>query len=262
MSAREPATTTTPSLLVIVDPTARRLDGESVRIAKDVLSAGAPVKLCLPESPREYARALARRGSRRPVLIGDDRSLVRAVTQLHQERELAEADLAMVPVGSGGALRLARHLGVPASAVAAARAVLDGQPRRLDLLVDDSDGVVLGELHVPAPPRPAGRVSWLRRSPAARTGPTPLRVEADGRLVADLDRPVHSVTLAPGTDGSVRAEVRAAATPDAPSPGGTYAGVVTVSGPDFHYKADGRTLGPVRTRTWRVRGAAWSLVLP
>ncbi|MYX50148.1 diacylglycerol kinase family protein, partial [Streptomyces sp. SID8385] len=153
MSAREPATTTTPSLLVIVDPTARRLDGESVRIAKDVLSAGAPVKLCLPESPREYARALARRGSRRPVLIGDDRSLVRAVTQLHQERELAEADLAMVPVGSGGALRLARHLGVPASAVTAARAVLDGQPRRLDLLVDDSDGVVLGELHVPAPPR-------------------------------------------------------------------------------------------------------------
>ncbi|MBL0777139.1 diacylglycerol kinase, partial [Streptomyces albidoflavus] len=115
MSAREPATTTTPSLLVIVDPTARRLDGESVRIAKDVLSAGAPVKLCLPESPREYARALARRGSRRPVLIGDDRSLVRAVTQLHQERELAEADLAMVPVGSGGALHLARHLGVPAS---------------------------------------------------------------------------------------------------------------------------------------------------
>ncbi|NUV34874.1 diacylglycerol kinase family protein, partial [Streptomyces sp. KAI-27] len=154
MSAREPATTTTPSLLVIVDPTARRLDGESVRIAKDVLSAGAQVKLCLPESPREYARALARRGSRRPVLIGDDRSLVRAVTQLHRERELAEADLAMVPVGSGGALRLARHLGVPASAVAAARAVLDGRPRRLDLLVDDSDGVVLGELHVPAPPRP------------------------------------------------------------------------------------------------------------
>lgn len=49
MSAREPATTTTPSLLVIVDPTARRLDGESVRIAKDVLSAGAPVKLCLPD---------------------------------------------------------------------------------------------------------------------------------------------------------------------------------------------------------------------
>ncbi|NEE29605.1 diacylglycerol kinase, partial [Streptomyces sp. SID7982] len=70
---------------------------------------------------------------------------------------------------------------------------------------------------------------WLRRSAAVRTGPIPLRVEADGRIVADLDRPVHSVTLAPGSDGSVRAEVRAAARDDAPSPGVTHAGVVTVS---------------------------------
>ena len=59
----------------------------------------------------------------------------------------------MVPVGaggaSGGALSLARALGVPTGAVAAARAVLDGAERRLDLLVDDSDGVVLGALRIP-----------------------------------------------------------------------------------------------------------------
>ncbi|MGV9900196.1 hypothetical protein ACWDVV_40315, partial [Streptomyces tendae] len=56
------------SLLVVVDPVARRLDGESVRIAKDVLSAGAAhTKVCLPDGPEEFARALRRRGSRRPA---------------------------------------------------------------------------------------------------------------------------------------------------------------------------------------------------
>ncbi|MFF1744337.1 diacylglycerol kinase [Streptomyces mirabilis] len=134
-------------LLVVIDPVARRTDGESVRIAKDVLSAGAATKVCLPEGPEEFARALARRGSRRPVVVGDDRALLRAVSLLHRQRELAGCGVSLVPVG--GALSLARALGVPVGAVAAARAVLDGVERRLDLLVDESDGVVLGALRIP-----------------------------------------------------------------------------------------------------------------
>lgn len=138
---------TSDQLLVVIDPVARRTDGESVRIAKDVLSAGARAKVCLPDGPEEFARALARRGSRRPVVVGDDRALVRAVSLLHRQRELAGCALSMVPVG--GALSVARSLGVPMGAVAAARAVLEGVERRLDLLVDDSDGVVLGALRIP-----------------------------------------------------------------------------------------------------------------
>ncbi|NEC47052.1 diacylglycerol kinase, partial [Actinospica acidiphila] len=58
-------------LLVVIDPVARRADGESVRIARDVLRAGAAgAKVCLPDGPEEFARALARRGSRRPVVVG------------------------------------------------------------------------------------------------------------------------------------------------------------------------------------------------
>ncbi|MCL6736230.1 diacylglycerol kinase [Streptomyces neyagawaensis] len=137
-------------LLVVIDPLARHTDGEAVRIAKDVLSAGAAsTKVCLPEGPEEFARALARRGSRRPVVVGDDRALLRAVALLHRQRELTACALAMVPVGPS--LGLARSLGVPIGAVAAARAALDGVERRLDLLVDDSDGVVLGALRIPAP---------------------------------------------------------------------------------------------------------------
>ncbi|MFK0023575.1 diacylglycerol kinase [Streptomyces sp. NPDC090798] len=134
-------------LLVVIDPVARWTDGESVRIAKDVLSAGATTKVCLPEGPEEFARALARRGSRRPVVVGDDRALLRAVSLLHRQRELAGCGVSLVPVG--GVLSLARALGVPVGAVAAARAVLDGVERRLDLLVDESDGVVLGALRIP-----------------------------------------------------------------------------------------------------------------
>ncbi|WP_235882576.1 diacylglycerol kinase family protein, partial [Streptomyces apricus] len=141
---------TSDQLLVVIDPVARHGDGEAVRIAKDVLSAGATTKVCLPDGPEEFDRALVRKGSRRPVVIGDDRALLRAVTLLHRRRELAGCALSLVPVGvDAGALSLARALGVPLGAVAAARAVLDGTERRLDLLVDDSDGVVLGALRIP-----------------------------------------------------------------------------------------------------------------
>ncbi|OSZ59209.1 diacylglycerol kinase, partial [Streptomyces pharetrae CZA14] len=147
---------TSERLLVIIDPVARRVDPESARIAKDVLSAGATTKVCLPDGPEEFIRMLARRGSRRPVVVGDDRALVRAVSLLHRQRELAGCVLSMVPVGAGsGVLSLARSLGVPTGTVAAARAVLEGAERRLDLLVDDSDGVVVGAVGIP--PLTAGR---------------------------------------------------------------------------------------------------------
>ncbi|MDX2679379.1 diacylglycerol kinase family protein [Streptomyces soliscabiei] len=142
---------TSDQLLVIIDPVARSMDGESVRIAKDVLSAGAAsAKVCLPEDPEEFARVLSRRGSRRPVVVGDDRALNRAVALLHRQRALAECVLSVVPVGAS--LSVAHALGVPTGAVAAARAALDGAERRLDVLVDDSDGVVLGALRIPPIP--------------------------------------------------------------------------------------------------------------
>ncbi|MCP3817945.1 diacylglycerol kinase [Streptomyces sp. A3M-1-3] len=261
-------------LLVLVDPVARRHDGESVRIAKDVLCAGASAKVCLPDGPEEFARALARRGSRRPVIVGDDRTLARTVALLHRERELNCGALSLVPVGAASALALARSLGVPASTVAAARAVLDGAERRLDLLVDDSDGVVLGDLRIPAltaKSAPVGSVSvWhacrsLVRTlvrPAPPTAGPPagtyrLRVEADGVLLSDLDQPVEDVSLS--TRGGL-AEV--VVRPRAADPVRARALAVTVSGADFRYRADAAVAGPVRTRTWTVWPGAWSLTVP
>jgi hypothetical protein len=152
--ARQDRVSASDHLLVIIDPVARQCDGESVRIAKDVLSARAVTKLCLPDNPVEFARALARRGARHLVVVGDDRALLRAVTLLHREREPESCALSLVPVGT--AVSLAHSLGVPVGAVAAARAVLQGVVRRQDLLVDDGGGVVLGGLRIPPVGGPAG----------------------------------------------------------------------------------------------------------
>jgi hypothetical protein len=265
-------------LLVVIDPLARRSDGESVRIAKDVLCAGAAAKICLPDTPEEFARALSRRGHRRLVVVGNDRALLRTVALLHRERELTSGPVAFVPVGPTAELALARTLRVPVGAVAAARAVLDGVERRLDLLVDDSDGVVLGGLRVPAlapapaaGTRPTGASVWgacrsLVRGlvrPAAPVGGPPvthrLRVEADGELLNDLDRPVRAITVRSPGDGTAEVEIRL---PDGLEPLLVRAGSVTISGADFHYGADTRVAGPVRTRTWTLHPEAWSLTLP
>ncbi|MFH9757859.1 diacylglycerol kinase [Streptomyces anulatus] len=281
MSAAEPPGDGDDQLLVVIDPVARRTDGESVRIAKDVLSAGAHAKICLPDTPEEFARALSRRGSRRPVVVGDDHALLRAVAQLHRERELAAGVLSLIPVGAAHALEVAHALGVPRGAVAAARTALDGAVRRLDLLVDDSDGVVLGRLRIPAPapppPGPGGphsgvtavwdtcrslMTSLVRPAPVAATthpGTHRLRIEADGVLLSDLDTPVRGISVtSQGGGGLVDVVVRTASGEDVTA----EAKAVTVSGADFRYRADIQTGGPVRTRTWTVRAGAWGLMLP
>ncbi|MBJ3805681.1 diacylglycerol kinase [Streptomyces flavofungini] len=270
---------------MVIDPVARRTDGESVRIAKDVLGAGAGVRVCLPESPEEFTKALVRRGARRPVVVGDDAALLRAVSVLHRERALASAVLSVVPVGSAAsAVRLARALGVPAGAVAAARAVLEGAPRRLDLLVDDRDGVVVGDVLIPPVAAGSGldagadggaeRHPWLRTcqslvrtlavrpSRVAAGGPSRLRVEADGVTLVDLDQPVEGVRVRPGGAGFARVEVHPASVGAEVAPVRARARSVTVSGPDFRYRADAVVTGPVRSRTWHVRAQAWGLVLP
>lgn len=294
-------------LLVLVDPVARRLDGESVRIAKDVLSAGAAAKICLPDSPEEFARALARRGHRQPVIVGDDRALVRAVGLLHRERALSEGAVSLIPVGPAGSLVLARQLGVPLSAVSAARAVLDGAVAMRDLLVDDSDGVVLGGIGIPPPPvragsgavpRSSGASVWSAYRSLVRTFVRPpaggstgsggghrLRVEADGVVLADVDRMVEDVTVsAREGDGLADVLVRLGAGvepgpvsgqgsesdsgPDSDPDSGSgrvvrvRASAVTVSGADFRYRSDVGVTGPVRRRTWTLRPGAWGLTLP
>lgn len=286
-------------LLVVIDPAARAVDGESVRIAKDVLCAGASsVKIAFPDSAEEVARVLSHRGRRRPVVLGDDRTLLRAVRALHHERALGEGPLALVPIGPHSSL--ARALGVPGQVLPAARAVLDGMDRELDLLVDDSGGIVLGTLRIPCDgsassehwwkPNREGEQSdsskgwwWATGGRTARslvrtlTMPAPsnnghgpghshghgprqrLRIEADGVVLVDLDHPVHEVAFRTINPGLIEVRVHL---PESAEPLCVEAGTVTVSGRDFRYRADSAPAGPVRTRTWTVQPGAWRLTVP
>ncbi len=275
-------------LLVVVDPLARRVDIESVRIARDVLRAGAPgVKLCLPEEPEETAAALLRHGRRRPVLVGDDAALQRTLGALHAGGELA-VPLAFVPVGQPTRLTVAGGLGVPLDAVTAARAVLRGAERRLDLLADDAGGVAAGALRIPEPPCPPAPAppgtALLRacRSLVRRrtTAPAPrLRVEADGEPVVPPGAPAAEVAMVTGAGGYADVTVRAAPRrgPTAPAVGGEWPTAadgggelrvrarrlaVEVGGEGFRYRTGATVDGPVRFRAWRVLPAAWGLVLP
>jgi hypothetical protein len=257
-------------LLLVIDPAARAMDGESVRIAQDVLCAGSSsVKITLPESAAAMHRALANRGRRRPVVIGDDGALLRVVRALHRQRALREAPVALVPVGLRSALPLARALGVPAGPVPAAWAVLDGTERDLDLLVDDSGGIVVGALSIPPLASGSGRAGmgpgatapWWSTLVRGLNGQVPrqrLRVEADGVLLTDLDCPVREVSVRPAHPGPAEVLVRGSEN----GPLRVRARTITVSGRDFRYRADAAVAGPVRTRTWTVQSSAWRLTVP
>ncbi|MFE7593727.1 diacylglycerol kinase [Kitasatospora sp. NPDC057512] len=277
-SLSTPATGGPEPLLLLLDPVARQTDGESVRIAKDVLCGGADVKVVFPESPTELDRVLSHRGRRRPVVIGSDFALQRVLQALHRQRELGDEPVGMVPVGRSEELVAARALGVPGEPVRAARAVLSGAPRRLDLLVDDGGGVALGGVRITggAARRPVGRPGgwrslWAKLAAAEQANAlTPdgtdhgsrVRVEADGRLLADVHRPVRlvQVTLPTGaSDGTGEMEVVVAASGALVR---ARAASVSVVGRGFGYEADGHPVGPVRARTWTVHPGAWGLLLP
>ncbi|MHA6761139.1 diacylglycerol kinase family protein [Streptacidiphilus sp. PAMC 29251] len=339
------------ALLVVVSPAALALDGESVRVARDVLGAAFEVKLVVPRNLSELERTLSRRGGRRLVVIGDDHALHQVVQLLHEHSELASGPVGIIPIGKGEKVALARSLGAAGRPVEAARAVVRGSVRSLGLLVDESGGVVLGGLRIPGrggpgqglgaaaeqvrgaasgngraaatggrevPPQVRGEAAErsLRANKAAagrgvplssaclewgaqlgraartvaaqllpaRNGPgQALRVEADGRLLADLDHPVRLVAAwnaeargsaanggGGGSGGSANGdaclmEVLVSAASLSGAPVRMQARRITVTGgpsTSFTYEADDAPGGPVQQRTWTAEPAAWQLTVP
>ncbi|MFI6482810.1 diacylglycerol/lipid kinase family protein [Nonomuraea sp. NPDC050663] len=141
-----------------------------------------------------------------PVVMGGDGSLHHVVRTLHERGELGARPIGLIPMGTGN--DLARTAGItPDNAV---KAVLEGQERPMDLLVDDRDGVVVNAVHVgvgaeaslraqalkPVLSRLAYRVGALVAGVRARGWR--LRVTVDGECVADGTRRVLMVGLGNG----------------------------------------------------------------
>ncbi|MGH3328261.1 MAG: diacylglycerol/lipid kinase family protein [Streptomycetales bacterium] len=289
------------ALLVITNPSTGP-EGEDVRVALDVLRAAAEVKVCTVSDTGEIEKALARRGRRRPVVIGGDGVMHTVVQTLHRQRELADALLGLIPVGADS--RLAQALSIPLDPAHAARVVLAGRARRLDLIVDDAGGVAVTAVRVglaAEEDRPGtARVSRLRRASrsvgaAAAQAWAPgwrLRVETDREVLTDLDRRVLMIGLCnasgvagitrldPGplpddgladvvvseTGGALARLGRSTARLGARGHAGQVRTVrarrITICGQDFRYDADGTLCGPVRRRTWTVEHSAWRVTTP
>jgi diacylglycerol kinase family enzyme len=143
------------------------------------------------------------------VAAGGDGSLHHLVATLYGSGALsAEDPIGLLPLGTGN--DFARTVGVPLDPAAAARAVVDGRPRRLDLLVDDAGGVVVNVVHLGIGAEGARRGTPLKPAlgtaayavGAAAAGVTSagwsVRVEVDGLVVHDTHVPVLLVALANG----------------------------------------------------------------
>jgi len=301
-------------LLVITNSDAGTADDTILSSALAVLSEATSVEVARTAQPGELDGALHRAGSRRIVVAGGDGSLHAVMSALHRRHELGvDRVLGLLPVGTGN--DFARTLGIPLDPIEAAQALIDGAVRPMDLLMDEVGQIVVNQVHLGAGAE-AGRKAapWKDRLGRLGVGPVNLgrlgypigaalsaldppmlrlRIEVDGEVINDVDRPVLMVALGNGATVGGGLEL----TPDAdPADGridvmiahpkgtlarlayvarlgigthGTHRDVVTmraktvtVTGTEFWCSADGEIYGPERHRSWRLEPAAYSMIVP
>jgi diacylglycerol kinase (ATP) len=300
-------------LLVISNSDAGTADEESLAAALKVLRAHCSVEHQATSDPGELDSALHRAGSRRIVVAGGDGSMHAVVAALHKRHDLEGAVLGLLPLGTGN--DFARANDIPLDIEEAAQIIVDGEPRPMDLLVDEVGEIVVNNVHVGAGAVASKRgAKWKTRLHAVGVGKVNLgklgypigavsawvkppfirvRVEVDGEVVTDLDRPILMMAVGNGPkvgggtelvpyadpgDGKVDVMVSYAIGPLARFGYGaklvtgrhperddvTYlrGTSVSVSGEEFWVSADGEIYGPERHRSWRLQRAAYSLVVP
>ena len=136
------------SCLVITNEGAGTADQESLDRAVAVLSDRSSVEVVATSNPGELDGVLHRAGTRRIVVAGGDGSLHAVVAALHRRHDLADSVLGLIPLGTGN--DFARCMDIPLDPEDAARLVLDGEVRPVDLLVDELGGIVVNNVHVGA----------------------------------------------------------------------------------------------------------------
>lgn len=299
-------------LLVVVNRGAGTTDDETVEAAVTTLRAGADVVVAATADTEDLLRAVKGRGSRRLVVVGGDGSVHAAVTALDAAGDLDPGQpVGIVPLGTGN--DLAQAIGLPLDPVESAAVVLDGVPRPLDLVRDDAGGIVVNAVHLGAGARAGAEAARFKDRLGAAAYPLgaviagvtttgwPLRVEVDGRVVADaaggwaadgavdvlmaavcngptiggatplapdalLDDGLVDVVVSTATGPVARAVFAAALTSGRHVERDDVVVVrgreVTVTGGPVDLVADGELEEQVDGRTWRVEHRAWSVLAP
>ncbi len=212
-------------LLVIANANAGRADDDRLDEALGAVPADVDVRVARTSDAADLAGVLAARDGRTLVVAGGDGSIHAVVAALYELGELSPADpIGVLPLGTGN--DLARTLGIPLDAEAAAAVLATAVPRTLDLLVDDAGGVVVNAVHAVMGAEAARAAASFkdRLGPAAypvgsviagasNTG-WHLRVEVDGAVVADGSEPLLMVGIGNGTSIGGGAPLTPDARPD------------------------------------------------
>ncbi|MGY1802485.1 diacylglycerol/lipid kinase family protein [Blastococcus sp. SYSU D00922] len=182
-------------LLVVVNRSAGTTDDDAVGTALAVLRAGADVTVAATAGADELVDVVGARDGRRVVVVGGDGSLHAVVRALDRAGGLDPSEaVGLVPRGTGN--DLARTLGLPTDPAEAAAVVLSGSARPLDLVRDDTGGLVVNAVHVGVGAEAGAEAVRFKERlgtaafplGAAIAGVTssgwPLRVEVDGRVAA------------------------------------------------------------------------------
>src|SRR4051794_30246427 len=202
-------------LLVITNSDAGTADEETLRAALAVLREHVSVEVAATSNPGELDGVLHRAGSRRIVVAGGDGSLHAVIAALYRRNDLKSAVIGLLPLGTGN--DFARGTGIPLDIEEAARVILRGEVRPLDLVVDEVGEIVVNNVHIGAGANASRRGHrWKERLHSIGVGKVNLgklgyplgalltawnppiirvRVEVDGEVVNDLDEQVLMVAV-------------------------------------------------------------------
>jgi diacylglycerol kinase (ATP) len=221
---------------MITNAQAGSSDRASIDLALDVLRSGFEVDVAESEDAGELDQILRHAGDRLIVIAGGDGSLHAVIAALYSKGDLDGRTVALLPLGTGN--DFARALDLPLEPEAAARVILSGAPRPIDLIVADDGDVVVNSVHAGASVQASETAAkWKSRlTPvglgilgypigAAVSAINPprfrLTVEVDGDVIACPHQRLLMVAIGNGTSVGGGAEL----TPDA-DPGDGYADVM------------------------------------
>ena len=205
-------------LLVITNADAGTADDEALEAALAILRGSCSVEVQATSKPGELDGVLQRAASRRIVVVGGDGSLHAVIAALHRRHDLDEAVVGLIPMGTGN--DFARSLEIPLDVEEAARVIVAGKIRPMDVIVDELGEVVVNNVHVGAGAQASRRgARWKERLGSVGVGKVNLgklgypigallaafhppsvhmHVEVDGEVVTDVDRPVLMVSVGNG----------------------------------------------------------------
>lgn len=219
---------------MIANADAGTTDRNTLDAGLAILREHCSVEVAETASPSDLDSVLHRAGSRRIVVAGGDGSLHAIVDALHRRGDLADAVVGLLPLGTGN--DLARTMQIPLGIEDAARLLIEGEIRPVDLITDDEGNVVVNNVHVGAGAQASRRgARWKERLGSVGLGKVNLgklgypigallasfmpptiqvRIAIDGQVVVKPDQPTLMVAVGNGVSVGGGAELTPEADPE------------------------------------------------